>query len=123
MKSTDQVAKKALQFAEEIGIEKFQVSAIESGKKELNLEAGRISLLRSTKTQRLNFKAIQGGRVGFARLDGFDDASIELGVQQSLQTALSSPVDTAHDIAPFTAKTEAVRSWEHGPDQPNLEKM
>jgi PmbA protein len=123
VKSTDQVAEKALQFAKKIGIEKFQVSATESAKKELNLEAGRISLLRSTKTQRLNFKAIQGGRVGFARLDGFDDASIELGVQQSLQTALSSPVDTAHDIAPVSAQSEAVRSWAHGPDQPNLEKM
>jgi len=87
-------------------------------KSELNVDAGKVSLFRSTAETALTLTAIVGGGRGTVTVGGDDTDSVALAVDQALTLAASAAPDPANDIAP-----KAAARFEHGPLSPDAEGM
>ncbi|OPL18956.1 MAG: hypothetical protein AVO35_03225 [Candidatus Aegiribacteria sp. MLS_C] len=86
---------------------------------ELNLDAGEISLLRTTEDISLSMTGILDGREGTTSINRTDDASILEAAAVTMLNACASEPDTANDISP----AQPPASFDKGPEEPDLETM
>jgi PmbA protein len=100
------------------GADKAQASLSLSSKSELNVDAGTMSLLRTTMNAQLSMTAIAGGRKGSVSLNKVDEASIRSAAAEAVDSAGSSAPDEANDVSPA-----ASGSFAYGDGEPDMESM
>lgn len=66
---------------------------------ELNIEGGKITLLRSTFNTNVGLKALAAGRKGTTSINKIDPDSIQTAAEQAVAMAASSEVDPANEIS------------------------
>ncbi len=101
------------------GADKAQCVLAKSEKRELNVEAGKFSLIRTTYDSNMNYKAIKDNREGITRSNKTDKDSIEQAAADALEIATSSQFDNAYDIA---EKQESKRFYS-GSKEPDIDRM
>ncbi len=101
------------------GAEKAQCVLTSSQKWELNVEAGEMTLLRTTFNSGLHFKAIKESRQGMASSNKTDRNTIDKTADEVLEIAGASQPDEAYDIA----DKQNPESFCSGPEKPDLELM
>ena len=81
------------------GADKAQCVLGKTKKVELNVDAGEISLMRTTFNTSMSYKAIRDGRKGVTSSNKIDRSSIDQEAASCLEIAGASPPDPAYDIA------------------------
>lgn len=97
-----QLTQLALEALRQAGADQAQVEVTEAETSELNVEAGALSLFRTTVNLRLSLTAFVGGRRGSALLNQADPDSIHRAAQEAVAYAQASAPDPANAIAPFS---------------------
>lgn len=108
-----------LKLLREAGAEKAQCRMGRYKKHEMNIEAGEISLFRTTSDISLSLSAIKEGRKGSKALNKIDEAVIRESVQDVIEMADGSEPDTANDIAKWQEPGE----FKRGDENPDKEGM
>lgn len=93
-------ARKAVDALLAAGADKARASVSRKRLSELNVDAGKMSLYRSTADVSLALLALDGSRKGAVSVNRLDDASIEAAAAEAVAMARSAPPDPANDIAP-----------------------
>jgi PmbA protein len=101
------------------GAEKAQCLLTQSDKHEMNVDAGKLSLLRTTFDTRLALTALDGQRRGTSAGNQSDRAAVDRAVAECLDIARASQPDEAHDIA----ASQPAASFQAGDERPDLERM
>mgnify|MGYP001304565188 CR=1 FL=1 len=101
-----EIADYCLEKLKEKGIEKANCNVSFSEKKELNVEADRMSLFRTTFNANIGISVIQNQKKGSLSINKTDKESINKAVDDVILMANSSHSDSAHDISPFQPKGE-----------------
>ncbi len=101
------------------GAEKAQCALSRSRKTELNVEAGELSLMRTTFNSGMSYKAIKDGKRGVTSSNKIDRQTIDGTVDAVLEIADASETDPAYDIADRPAAQE----FNDGADEPDLDRM
>ncbi|HAP43283.1 MAG TPA: TldD/PmbA family protein [Spirochaetaceae bacterium] len=86
---------------------------------EMNIDAGKLSLYRSTVNVSLSLTALTETRKGSVSLNKYDDQSIEAAAAEAVSMARSSQPDPANDISP----ARPLESFEDGQLEPDSDKM
>lgn len=94
------ITRKAVEALKSAGADKAQAALSRGEQSELNVDAGRMSLYRSTANVSVGMTAIADGRKGSVSLNRFDDDSIRTAAADALSLARSSEPDPANDISP-----------------------
>jgi len=115
----DQILPAVLAAMEAAGADASQASLSLSAKTELNIDAGKLSLLRTTESCRLGLTAYVGGRKGSLGLNRLDEASVKAAAGEVVALARLSPPDEANAIAPAAP----ARFEEYGEATPDLAAM
>ena len=113
------VARKALQALAEAGADKAAVSLSRGEQSELNVDAGALSLYRSTVNVSMGLTAHVATAKGSVSLNRYDDASIREAAGRAVSMARASEPDAANDVSP-ACPPEAFSS---GPREPDSEAM
>jgi PmbA protein len=116
---TVETAKLAIKELLEAGAEHAQCLAVRSAKRELNADAGQISLLRTTTDNELRLVALKNGRRGETLCNRTDAQSLKKAAREAVESALASQPDAAHAIAPESP----AKTFSCGPKQPDAERM
>lgn len=90
----------AVDILTSLGADKAQASLSRGERSELNVDAGRMSLYRTTVNVSIGMTAHKGGRKGSVSVNRYDEASIRDAADQALAMAESSQPDPANDISP-----------------------
>lgn len=98
------------------GAGKAQAQLVVSEKSELEVEAGQISLLRTTVNARLTLSAIADNRRGSITVNRVERKAVEEAAAQAVANAEAAQPDPAHDIAPAQTP-EAFGFGEREPDK------
>ncbi len=114
-----EIVRKAVEALKAAGADKSQASLSRSEQSELNVDAGKLSLYRTTVNVSLGLYALSGTRKGTVSLNKYDDASIKAAAEEAVSMARSSESDDANDISP----ARALERFDHGDRQPDSEKM
>ena len=101
------------------GAEKAQCALSRSRKTELNVEAGELSLMRTTFNSGMSYKAIKDGKRGVTSSNKIDRQTIDGTVDAVLEIADASETDPAYDIA----DRQDAQEFNAGPDEPDLDRM
>lgn len=101
------------------GFDDFEVSAKEKALSEMQIDAGQVSLLRSTNEVTLSLRAFSAGRMASVALNQVDSESLALSMQQLSEGVQAAPVDEARVLA----GAQSVQRLEYGPTEPSLEQM
>ena len=112
-------AKAAITGLTQAGADRAAASAQISEVKELNIEGGNLTLLRSTFDTNIGLKALMGDRKGTATINKLDKGSIDEAVAQTIELAGSSEPDPANEIAEHQPAAE----FSCGIDEPDLDLM
>jgi PmbA protein len=88
-------------------------------KTELNVDAGAMSLLRTTADLDLSLVAYVGGRKGSGTVNNIDPETVEAAVLETVEAARSAQPDAANDIAPLSSP----QSFSSGDAAPDLGAM
>lgn len=118
MKRTD-AAEFALESLKKAGAEKAQVTASNTVKQELNVEANEISLFRTVVNQNLTLKVIKDQRLATTNVNKLDRESILKASAEVMEILKAGSPDEAYDISAVPAK----KHFEHGVMQPDQDKM
>lgn len=94
------VAEKALSQAKKLGSEKTLVSVSSTEAKEFNIEANKLTLLRTTFDQNLSFKTLVDNRQSTISGNQFSEEAIDRSVKTSLQATKASQQDEGNGFAP-----------------------
>lgn len=113
------IARRSLEALSKAGADKAQTSLAVSEKHEMNIDAGELSLLRTTFNTSLHLTAIKQSRRGNIGLNRSDDASVDKAVAEVMDITSGSQPDEANDIAEYQEPTE----FHKGPDSPDLDTM
>ena len=92
-------AEYALEALTKAGADKAACKIVRARKEELNVEAGKFSLMRTIFDDGLNLKAICGGRKGVAVINKLDKESIDRAADECIRLAKSATPDDAEDVA------------------------
>lgn len=103
----------------EAGADRAQVSLSLSAKSELNVDAGAMSLFRTTMNAQVSLTAHAGGRKGAVTVNKVDPAALREAAAEALSLARSSEPDTANEISPAGAGG----SFAYGDREPDMEGM
>lgn len=95
-----ELTRKAVDAMKAAGADKAQAGMSRGEQSELNVDAGRMSLYRTTVNVSLSLTAHSGGRKGSISINRYDDASIRQAAGDALAMARSSEPDPANDISP-----------------------
>lgn len=114
-----QTAISGLEALRSAGAGKAHCNVTVTDKHELNIEAGEISLLRTTFDTRISLTAIKDGRKGSSNINKGDRLSVERAAAEALGIAVASQPDDANDIAEAQPPAE----FSDGPSSPDLDKM
>jgi len=101
------------------GAEKAQCVLARSEKHELNLEADKFSLMRTTYDTNLDYMAIRDGKRGTTSSNKTDKDSIDKAVADVLEIANASQPDDAYDIA----EKQEPKAFTSGSTEPDLDRM
>ena len=101
------------------GADKAQCSVTLTDKHEINVDAGELSLLRTTFDTRVALTAIKGGRKGSSSANKKDPDSLDKAAADVLGIANASQPDDANDIAEAQPSAE----FSAGATVPDLDKM
>ena len=93
------IAEYAIDALKKAGADKAACTVSQGRKDELNVEADKFSLLRTTFNDGLSLKALKGGRKGVAIVNKLDKDSIDEAVANCISLAESASPDDAEDIA------------------------
>ena len=102
-----------------LGADKAEGSINESEKKELNIEAGKMSLFRTTFQNSLSLEAIKDSKQSSISINKTDKNSIDNSVQSVMDNVNSSQEDKGHDIS----KNQAPEAFSKGNLNPDLNLM
>ena len=89
----------ALDRASKLGADKVEGAINESEKKELNIEAGKMSLFRTTFQTSLSIEAIKDSKQGSISINKIDQESIDSSIELLISNVKSSQPDEDHDIS------------------------
>lgn len=106
MKDLKEIASYALEALKRAGADDAQCTVAHGKAKELNIDGGEISLMRTVIDNSVSMKAIKDGKKGTAAINQFDDASIEAAAKECVEAAEASVVDDAVSIAQLTENAE-----------------
>jgi PmbA protein len=101
------------------GAQKAVGYLVHSEKQELNIEANRISLFRTTYDVNLAFSGIINQRKGSVAINRTEVSAIEQAAREVIELAQGAPEDPAHDIA----ERQPAREFVAGPEKPDLDLM
>ncbi|HCM27548.1 MAG: TldD/PmbA family protein [Treponema sp. GWB1_62_6] len=94
------IARKAVDLLRKAGADKAQASLYRKEKSELNVDAGAMSLYRTTANVSMNLTALVGDRKGSLSLNRYDETSVRAAAAEAVDAARSSLGDSANDISP-----------------------
>jgi len=114
-----EIVRKAVAALMAAGADKCQASLSRSEQSELNVDAGKLSLYRTTVNVSLGLYALAGTRKGSVSLNKYDDESVKAAALEAVSMARSSEPDPANDISP----ARPLERFDHGDRQPDSEKM
>ena len=89
----------ALDKTLELGADKVEGLINESEKKELNIEAGKMSLFRTTFQNSFSIEAIKDSKEGSISINKIDKDSIDNAIKVLMDNVDSSQPDEANDIS------------------------
>ena len=89
----------ALDKAIKLGADKAEGGINQSEKKELNIEAGKMSLFRTTFQNSLSIEAIKDNKQGSVSINKIDRGSIDNAIKLLITNVQSSEADEANDIS------------------------
>ena len=89
----------ALEKLCKLGADKAEGSINESEKKELNIEAGKMSLFRTTFQNSLSLEAIKDHKQSSISINKIDKESIDNSIKTLIDNVKSSQADKDHDIS------------------------
>ena len=101
------------------GADKSQCGVSFSEKKELNVETGEMSLLRTTFDTSIGLSVIVDQKSGTVSINKTDKESINDAVEKVMEMAISSQPDEAHDISP----SQPQQFFSKGDEEPDMDKM
>jgi len=110
-----EATRKAVEAMRAAGADKAQASLSRGEQSELNVDAGRMSLYRTTVNVSIGLTAHVGGRKGSISVNRFDDASIRAAAAAAIAMARSSEPDPANDVSP-ARPLESFRAGAAEPD-------
>ncbi len=119
MQNLNNVAELAMGCLKKNGAEKAQVEAGSREVHELNVEANRFTLLRTTFDQGVSLRAITGGKQASQSANQFGEPEIAELASQTMLNARSSAQDPAFDISPM----QPPRKFRSGPEEMDGELM
>jgi PmbA protein len=117
---TTEQAKKIMSTVQAAGFDKAEVIMTASDMTEMQVDAGDVSLMRSTEDLDISIRGIRGGRFAMVSLNQTDDESLKAGLKKLNDAIESAPVDSARAFAP---KQPAAKAITEGPSEPSLDKM
>ena len=115
----DSIIQYTLNAMQSAGFEKSHCTLTVDDKQELNVENGKISLLRSGQDQELFILGIKDQRRASVSISDLRESSVDDAIEDLLAMAESSEPDEAYDIAP----AQTAESFTAGPDVVNLDQM
>ena len=101
------------------GADKAACSLNMNEKKELNVEIGEMSLLRTTFNNNMGISVIKDQKKGSTSINKTDEESIEAAVDRVMEMAKGSQPDEAYDIA----QQQPPQSFSKGDESANLDTM
>ncbi|MDR2531188.1 MAG: TldD/PmbA family protein [Oscillospiraceae bacterium] len=101
------------------GADGAEVTVSKQRTEELNVDAGKFSLMRTTFNSTLTIRALVGGRKGVFSLNALDDASVVKAAKSAVESALNSEPDDAEIIADSIGEHD----FSSGIAEPNLDKL
>ena len=113
------IVRKAVGYLKAAGADKAQSSMSRGVQSELNVDAGRMSLYRTTVNVSIGLTAHVAGRKGSISLNKYDDASIRAAAADAISMARSSEPDPANDISP----ARPLEHFESGATEPDSAAM
>ncbi|HHW19027.1 MAG TPA: TldD/PmbA family protein [Firmicutes bacterium] len=119
MRDPKKLAKSGLDALLKAGAEKAQCLLSLTDKHEMNVDAGELSLFRTTFDTRLSMTAIKGQKKGSSSVNKADSESIEKAAAEALAIADASQPDEANDIAAYQVPQE----FSAGSDSPDFDRM
>ncbi len=108
-----------LEALKKSGAEKAQCSLIETAKHEFNIDAGAMSLFRTTFNTSITLTAFLENRKGSTLINKTDKEALDAAVAQAMDFTRSSNPDEANDIAEQQPPT----TFDEGDKEPALDKM
>ena len=109
----------ALDAARQAGADQAMASLTRSEKTELNIDAGRISLLRTTGNANLALTAFTSGRKGAITVNQTSPSAIAAAASEALRFASAAAPDPANGIAPAAP----AQQFSYGPEAPDRAAM
>jgi len=109
----------ALDRAIKLGADKAEGGINESEKKELNIEAGKMSLFRTTFQNSLDIEAIKDNKQGSISINKIDKESIDKAINLLMSNVENSQPDEANDIS----EKQDSEVFNKGSLKPNLNSM
>lgn len=112
-------AKEILNQVTSAGFDQAEVSLSQKRFTEMQIDAGEVTLLRTTDNVSLMIRALKEGRYATISLNQTDDGSLKDGLQALLDAAKAAPIDSARQLAP----NQGPLKYEDGPEEPEFDKM
>ncbi|GHU89016.1 hypothetical protein FACS1894202_06280 [Clostridia bacterium] len=119
MKTLKQTAEFTLDALKKAGADAAQCTVTGGRTDELNVDAGKYSLMRTTFNSSLSVKAIVGGRKGSAATNRVDDAAILQAAKDAVDAARSARPDEAEGIA----EDAGVHAFDNGVKEIDKDKL
>ncbi|MCL2043281.1 MAG: TldD/PmbA family protein [Treponema sp.] len=107
------IVRKTCGYAKKIGADKAQIRLARGEKYELNVEAGKMSLYRTTVDVSLGITVHSENRKGTVTVNRYDDDTMQKAAQDALDMAKASEPDSANDISP----EHPLECFENGPGE------
>ncbi|MBR5428745.1 MAG: TldD/PmbA family protein [Clostridia bacterium] len=106
MKDLKEIASYVLEALKKAGADDAQCTVAHGKAKELNIDGGEISLMRTVIDNSISMKAIRDGKKGTASINQFDEESIDAAARECIEAADAAVVDDAVCIAELTENAE-----------------
>jgi PmbA protein len=113
------IVRTACEYAKKNGADKAQVSLGRGEKYELNVDAGKMSLYRTTVNVSLGLTVYTADRKGSISVNRYDDETVRKAVDEALFMAKAGEPDNANDISP----QRTLECFEAGPKEADSSVM
>ncbi len=114
-----EMAQYCLDTLKKNGADKAQCSITETAKHELNIDAGAMSLFRTTFNTIVSLLVIKDGKKGTLAINKTDKDALNNAIVAVMELAQSSNADDANDIA----DVKVCKQFTAGDDKPQLDRM
>ncbi|MDR1409829.1 MAG: TldD/PmbA family protein [Oscillospiraceae bacterium] len=108
-----QIAEYALEALRRAGATGAEVAVSRGEKDELTADAGRFTLLRTTRSGVVSMKALVDGRKGVSALNSLEKEALDACARECVESARGAQPDPAEEIAPLTENGEFVSGVPH----------